>query len=182
MGALFGAGLAAGCSSTQITDTWTDPSAQGKPMSKVAVLAMTPDEGIRRMAEDEAAKAVKNAQVVPSYQALAGVDLSDKAAVQAKLAEQGFQGLLVMRLAGVEEQVSAAPLDAYYDDAYGMAYGPYAEVDTVVRMVSNLYSVDQGKLIWSGASETFDPASVRQMVDDVARAVAKTLEKNGILA
>jgi hypothetical protein len=168
-----------------MTSTWTDPAARGMAMSRVAVVALTSDEGVRRIAEDEIARTIKGAEVVPSYVALGGTDLAATKAVKAKLREGGFQGVLVMRVTGVKEQavVAGGPymtFDGYYDYA---ANAQLAETDTIVRVVSNLYSLDGGnKLIWSGVSNTFDPTSVRQMVGDIARDVAKELEKNHIIA
>jgi hypothetical protein len=186
--ALAGLGIAAGCASTKMTSTWTDPAAKGSELSKVAVIAMAKDEGLRRMAEDEVAQEIKGAQVVPSYQVLGDTDLQDKEAVKAKLREEGFDGVLVMRMAGASERVVAvdagpyATFDGYYSWAYGATYGPYVETETVVRMVSNLYSVEQNKLVWSGTSETFDPSSAKDLVDDVSRQVAKELEKDRLVA
>ena len=55
-----------------------------------------------------------------------------------------------------------ATFDGYYDWAGGAVYAPgYLETDTVVHVVSNLYSLDQNKLVWSGTSKTFDPASAK---------------------
>ncbi len=49
--------------------------------------------------------------------------------------------------------------DGYYDFAGAAAFAPgYLETDTIVHMVSNLYDLNQNKLIWSGTSQTFDPA------------------------
>ena len=48
-------------------------------------------------------------------------------------------------------------------------------------MVSNLYDLNQNKLIWSGTSQTFDPASAKQFMNDVSKAVAKSLEKDRII-
>ena len=60
--------------------------------------------------------------------------------------------------------------DGYYDWGVGAVYAPgYLETDTVVHVVSNLYSLDQNKLVWSGTSKTFDPASANQFMTDVAR-------------
>jgi hypothetical protein len=180
--ALLGMALAVGCSSTEMKDTWTDPSAQGARLSRVVVIAMTPDEGVRRLAEDEFVRQIKGAQVVPSYQALQGVDLRDKQAVVTQLRARGFDGALVMRLAGVSEQVRPVAFDDYYDYAYRAEFGPEVETQTIVRVESKLYALDQGKLIWSGTSKTFDPSSAKDVVDDVSRAVAKALEKKGLIA
>jgi len=178
---------AASCASTQMTSTWTDPSARGASLSKIAVVCLTQDPGIRRMAEDSAASQMSGAQAIPSYQVLGDTDLRNREAVKAKLQSQGFQGVLVMRLAGVTEQVTPVggpygTFDGYYDWAGAAVYAPgYLQTDTVVHVVSNLYSLDQSKLIWSGVSQTFDPASTKSFMNDVSKAVAKSLEKDRLI-
>ena len=67
--ALLAGGLA-GCGQRGGLYLPTDPAAKGKELSKVAVVCMTDNEGVRRMAEDEVARQVKTAKVVPGYQAL----------------------------------------------------------------------------------------------------------------
>ena len=175
----------ASCASTDMTSTWTDPSAKGASLSKIAVMAMAKDPGLRRMAEDAAAAQLAGAHAVPSYQVLGDIDLKDREGVKAKLKEQGFEGVLFMRLAGVTEQVSPVAygtFDGYYDFAAGAAYGPgYMQTDTIVHVVSNLYSLRDDKLIWSGVSQTFDPASAQSTVSGVAKAVAISIEKEHLV-
>jgi hypothetical protein len=183
--ALAAALAGASCASTDMTSTWTDPSAKGASLSKVAVICMAKDPGLRRMAEDTAAQQLVGAQATPSYQVLGDMDLKDKAAVKAKLKEQGFQGVLFMRLAGVTEQVtpmSYPTFDGYYDFAAGTVYDPgYLQTDTVVHVVSNLYSLQDDKLIWSGVSQTFDPASAKSAMTGVSKAVAKSIQKDRLV-
>jgi hypothetical protein len=179
-----GFALAAGaCASTQMTSTWKDPNAAGAQLSKVAVVAMAKDQGVRRMAEDDMASKI-GSRVTPSYKVLEGIDLKDRAAVKAKLAHEGFDGVLVLRMAGVTEQVTPGmgpygTFGGYYDYAYGAAYGP--EVDTLVHVVSSLYRLPDEKMIWSGASQTFDPDSIRDVLDGVSKAVAKEVQKNRLI-
>jgi hypothetical protein len=167
---------AVGCATTEMTSTWTDPTARGASMARIAVIALSKDPGLRRMAEDTAASQMRGAQAVPSYEV-----------VKAKLLAQGFQGVLVMRMAGVTEQVTAVggpygTFDGYYDWAGSAVYAPgYLETDTIVHVVSNLYSLDQNKLVWSGVSQTFDPASAKSFMTDVSKAVAKSLEKDRLI-
>lgn len=184
----FGLALAAAsCASTEMTSTWTDPSAKGAELSKVAVVCFAKDPGLRRMAENSAAEHLQGAQAVPSYQVLGDTDLRNRDAVKKQLTAAGFQAVLIMRLAGVNEQVTVvggpyASLDGYYDWADGVVYGPgYLETDTVVHVISNLYSLQDQKLIWSGVSQTFDPASAQSFMNDVSKAVAKSLEKNRVV-
>ena len=121
--ALAIATLAMGCATTEMTNTWTDPSAKGAAMSRIAVVCMTKDPGLRRMAEDATAAQMAGAQATPSYQVLGDSDLKDRAAVKAKLKAAGFNGVLVMRLAGINEQVTAMgpydTFDGYYDWGVG---------------------------------------------------------------
>ena len=176
-----------GCATTEMTSTWTDPTARGASMSRIAVIALTKDPGLRRMAEDTAASQMRGAQAVPSYQVLGDADLRNREVVKAKLQAQGFQGVLVMRMAGVTEQVTAVggpygTFDGYYDWAGAAVYAPgYLETDTIVHVVSNLYSLDQNKLVWSGVSQTFDPSSAKSFMTDVGKAVAKSLEKDRLI-
>jgi len=177
--------LATGCATTEMTSTWTDPSAKGAAMSKIAIVAMSKDPGLRRIAEDSAAAQMAGAQATPSYQVLGDTDIKDKEGVKAKLAAAGFNGVLVMRLASVNEQASAVPydtFDGYYGWAGSTVYGPgYLETDTIVKCVSNLYSLDQNKLVWSGTSKTFDPSNAQEFMTDVSKAVAKSLQKDRII-
>ena len=164
-------GIAAmSCASTEMTSTWTDPAAKGASLSKVAVICLAKDPGLRRMAENTAAANLKGADAVPSYQVLGDADLKNRELVKTKLAAQGFQGALIMRIASVNEQAGAA------------VYSPgYLETDTIVHVVSNLYSLNDQKLIWSGVSQTFDPASAQSFMTDVSKAVAKSIEKDHLV-
>jgi hypothetical protein len=180
--------LATSCATTEMTSTWTDPAAKGAALSKVAVVCMTKEAGLRRSAEDAATSQLqmKGAQAIASYQLLGDTDLKDREAVKAKLREAGVDGVLVMRMTGVTEQASMvdgpySTFDGYYD--YGAAvYAPgYVQTETVVHAVSNLYSLSGNKLIWSGTSRTFDPASATQFMNDVSKAVAQSLQKDRLI-
>jgi hypothetical protein len=185
--AACGLTVAASCASTQMTSTWLDPTAMTTPLHKVAVVCLAKDPGTRRMAETEAAKQIKGAVVVPSYQVIADADLHNREVVKTKLRDQGFDGALVMRLASVTEQVSTvggpySTFDGYYDWADATVYSPgYLQTDVVVDVVSNLYSLPDNKLIWSGTSRTFDPSSTKDAVGDVSKAVAKEIQKDRLV-
>jgi hypothetical protein len=181
-----GAGLAlavGACSSTQMTNTWKSPTAAGVQLSKVAVVCMARDEAVRRIAEDDVANQL-GPRATASYTILADTDLKDRPAVKAKLARADVDGVLIMRLTGVTEQVTPGmgpygSYNGYYDYAYGSAYG--AQVSTRVHVVSSLYSLRDGTLIWAGTSQTFDPASVKEVLDGVSKAVAKEVQKNRLI-
>ena len=181
------AAAAGGCASTEMKSTWTDPGSKGAMLSKVAVICLHKDPGLRRMCEDTSASRLTGANAVPGYRVVADAELRDRQAVKTKLKEQGFQAVLVMRVTNVSEQVTAVDgpygtFDPYYDWAGAAVYDPsYLQTDTVVHMVSNLYSLQDEKLIWSGVSETFDPASAQSFMKDVSKAVAKSIQKDRLV-
>jgi len=187
LGGMLLATLVASCASTEMTSTWTDPSAKGAALSKIAVVALTKDPGLRRMAEDTTASKLAGAAAIPSYQILGDTDVKDLEAVKGKFRASGISAVLVMRMTGVSEQVSEVggpygTFDGYWGYAAGAVYAPgYLQTDTVVHMVSNLYSLEQNKLLWSGVSQTFDPSSAQGFMTDVSKAVAKSLEKEKVV-
>jgi hypothetical protein len=186
---LLAGSLGVGCATTEMTSEWVDPTARNAPpLRKVAIVCLTADPGLRRMAEDTAAAQLQGARAVPSYQVLGDAVLRDRTLVKNMLMTAGFDGVLVMRLTNVSERVTAAPgpyynsFDGYWDYAGAAVYSPgYLETETVVHVVSNLYSLNQNKLIWSGTSQTFDPSSAKSFMDDVAKTVAKSLQQDRII-
>jgi hypothetical protein len=187
-GAIGVAIMAMSCASTEMTSTWTDPSAKGASLSKIAVVCLTKDAGARRMCEDAAASQLTGAEATPSYQALGDTELRNRQAVKTQLKAAGFQGVLVMRMTGVTEQVTPVDgpygtFDGYYDWAGPAVWDPgYLQTDTIVHVISNLFSLQgQEKLIWSGVSQTFDPASAKSAYSDVSKAVAKAMQKDRVI-
>ena len=189
LGGLALAAAVASCATTEMTNTWTDPAAKGAALSKVAVVCLTKDPGLRRQGEDSAATQLraKGGQAIPSYQLLGETDLKDREAVKAKLRASGVDGVLVLRVTHVSEQVTAVDgpygtFDGYYDSAGAEAFAPgYLETDTIVHVVSNLYDLGRNKLIWSGTSKTFNPSSAAQFMTDVSKAVATSLQKDRLV-
>jgi hypothetical protein len=70
----------------------------------------------------------------------------------------------------------------YYGYAWPTIYEPgYMRTDTVATVEINIYALNPEKLIWSGTSETFNPGTTREVVDDIARAVGAELMKQGLI-
>jgi hypothetical protein len=74
-------------------------------------------------------------------------------------------------------------LGDYYAAAYQDAQrGGYARSDGTVRVQTLVYSVPSEAPIWSAASRTFSPGAVREVTEDVAKAVIERLQRAGVLA
>ena len=183
--------IAASCASTKVISSWKEPSAGPLKFKKVLVLVMSKDESVRRAAEDEVVRQVKKAQAVPSYSLFLADDLRDTDRAKAKIKQDGFDGAIMMRLVDKSQETTWVPgsypapyysMYGYWGYGYGMAYDPgYIRTDTIVKIETNIYSVQDGKLIWSGLSESFNPTGPRELVQGVAGAVAEELKKQGLI-
>lgn len=170
--------------STKIEKTWTDPSftpSTTTQFHKVLVMALLKDESSRRIAEDKMVAAMKNVKAVQSYSYLQGVDTS-RGSVEAKLKQDGFDGVVVMRLANVDKSTSYVPGTAY-GGWYGYRYaspGYYTE-DKTFYVETNFYSIDQGKLLWSGTTSSLNPDKLDKTVDEIIETLKGQLKKQGLM-
>jgi len=186
------------CSSTTFQSTWRDPQAQPLQLagSKVLAVFMTRNENLRRRAEDAMAREItaRGAQGVPSYTVLAAEETKDPDTSRPKLERMGFAGVVTMRIAGRETQYTVTPTYWYGRPYYGTFWGgywgwgwhsvwepAYLQADKIVSVETLVYSLRQNRLVWSGMSETVDPAQIETFIGDLAKAVTKKMEKDGLL-
>jgi len=174
--------------STKIEKTWTDPAftpASAKSFDKVLVMGLLNDESTRRIAEDKMVAQFKNVKAVQSYSYLQPSD-TDRAVVEDKLKKDGFDGVVVMRLANVDKSTSYVPGTTYggwYGYRYGGVYGSpgYYQEDKTYYVETNLYSLDQKKLLWSGTTSSLNPGKLDNMLDGIITAIREQGQKQGLI-
>jgi protein-S-isoprenylcysteine O-methyltransferase Ste14 len=179
------------CAGTRIETQWKDPAATSEALAfrKVVALAQVEDETTRRAAEDELARVLaagpkaqaRGMQALPAYPLIETAELGDVAAMRAQVEGAGFDGAVVMRLVSDEERVTYVP--GRYETMWGRVVSSdpgYTTVDRIVRVETRLYSIAQGKLLWSGVSRSFNPRDLADLVDEVAHAVGAELEAQGL--
>ena len=172
---------------TQITTDWRAPETTPTPFTKVVAIAMSQDEILRRVAEDEFVRRLPdNTEGVAGYTLIPESERGDVEKVKARLRDAGVDGAAVFRLVGRDDQVVYSPgsvnysFYGYYGWAQPVVYQTgYLRTETTVRIESNVYSVADEKLVWSGYSETIDPDSARTVIGDVTRLVARRLQRVG---
>ena len=188
--ALFAASLALGaCSSTKITEAWHAPDAGQLSMKKILAVAMFKNATSRRTAEDALRANITRAEVVPSY-TLQQFDPTDPDKVKVRVNQEGFDGVVAIRLVDSRQEVSsyatAAPAGYWGGwDGYGYGYGwggTEIRTDTIVRVEINLYSLPDGKLLWAGVSETYNPSSGEKLVGEIVRAAAAKMKQQGLIS
>ena len=183
---LFAAVLAAlaGCASTQIVSAWKDPDLGRVPFRKVLVVFQHSDPALRRALEARMAAEIPNS--VPAHAVFSDAEVREIETVKSRVREQGFDSSVIMRIVGVDREVSYMPgriyhVPGWYHGFYGYwgygwrsVYEPgYIRSDRVVSISTNVYSVADDKLVWASESETFNPASLREAVGEVVRVTSR---------
>jgi hypothetical protein len=176
-------GLLMACASTKLEKSWADPSfsLNPNPYKKVLVVAPLKDEASQRIAEDKIVKQLKKSVGVQSYTYLKSTD-TDPKILNEKLLKDGFDGIIVMHLTDVEKSVSYNQ-GSSYGGWYGYrSYTPgyYTENKTFL-VETNMYSVKDDKLMWSGTTSSLNPTSFDKSMDEIITAIKTELQKKGIL-
>lgn len=181
------------CAGTKLTHTWVDETYHGKPVSNILVIAVTHKEDNRQSFEDKfvaqlkvsGVEAVSSSNVIPIP---ADLELK-KEGILKVVKKLKNDAVIITHLVGVEEKESYTPPErdkggyyGHYGWAYGYTHEPgFYRTHTIVRLATHLYDVKTEKLIWSGESESLDPGSTNQIIDDVIEVLIKDLQKNNLL-
>jgi hypothetical protein len=177
---------------TTLKESWQEPSLSGPlQFEKVLALVIAQDEPSRRLAEAELVSRLR-VPAAAGFSMLSEGEMKDPESAKKKLRMHGFDGAIILRVVSVDEQYSwvagaYAPEYQTFWGYYGWAKPPAADqtgvaTNRTVVIESNVYSIADDKLLWSGVSQTMNPSSVSQLIDDIARAVVADLEKRGLVS
>jgi len=173
-----------GCATTKIVTSWKDPEA--KPLQrgqKVAAMVVSGSPTIRRTAEDELVRLLRDG--TQAYRLFNDEEIKSRDLVKQRLTEQGFYAVVVMKVEGVSKETEARlPGKDPVWSAYGAMWGDTTVVSesTVVESDTKIYTVEDGKLVWVGTTQSIDPKKIEQLVADVAKAAGERLKADGLLA
>ena len=180
----------AGCTTDRLVHSWTEPSVKKLQFNRVVAVAMTTDGPLRRLAESEMVRIIGPTGVASS-QVLKDGEMGDVEKVRARLASEGFDGAITIRLVDVNTQVRTArdpvPVAYYqvwsYYSHYWIADRPpdYWTAEQTLQVEVNIYSLKDGKLLWTGTSETARPRLVETLVKDVAELVSRRLKSERLI-
>ena len=156
--------LSASCATTKMTDVWRDDNFRGT-IRKVVVIGIFKEPDTRKIFEGEFAARLKERGVdaTASYKIIPDAELPDKDVVIGKIRKLGADSVLVTRVVDMEKVKTHVPGQGYIMPVYYNTYGAYysysyrpgytiqeGHADTE----TNLYGLDNEKLIWSGRSKT----------------------------
>lgn len=194
------------CGTTvHMTGTWKAPEAPPEGYHNILVASLTSNRTAQTVVEAQMAAALQKKGITAGK----GLDLfppqfnppteTDKNAATQKMLDAGYTAVLTTSLVNKESQtryvpgtVSYAPYPAYgwygrfwgyYGYMYGSVYSPgYYTTDKTYFLECNLYDLKQdGKLVWSGQSETYNPSSLESFAKSFAARVSDALQNAGLL-
>jgi hypothetical protein len=193
---LFAAVAASACASSNFVASWKSPTA--KPLNAkgatVAAVVMMKDSPEQRSAEDKLASEItaRGSKGVPMYKIMPDAHGTEEPQAREALKAAGVAGVVVMQpksADGATVDFSVPPYSTYWDAGY-YAHGvgstwidpqgvPY---DLVVTVDTMIYSLVQNQLVWAGKSRKTNPASLNELVSDLAKDTADELGKLALLA
>lgn len=193
----------AACASTSVVSQWRDPEFQGAPLKKILVYIAAGDDATRRMVEDRLASSFpKGTLGVPSYTLFPEakeINAQNEKKLGARLAQEGFDGALTARLASEDKENVYVPPQIFMTPAmmgpYGSFYGyhsyafssayaapgyTYQQAKYFIETI--LYEIPGGKMMWTMTTESVNPDSRQQLIDEVTGLIDGELKKQGLIA
>jgi len=196
--AMLGLVLAACTPSTSLRSAWYDSGFGGGPFKRILVVGVTGNLTDRRVFDDLFAKALNDVGVqgIPGYQFIDNAGTATAEAFDAGVAKSGADGLLLVRLLGVDTrtQVTTTMVPARSGPAFGPrgpwapAWGPvwYTVPDIrqfqVANVEATLFETRDHQPIWSATTETMSPGSVAAETPGFAKLIIGQLTARGLIA
>jgi len=198
--------ILSGCSSnTSIVNSWRDPkiTVAQEHFKKVLVVVLVKDEASRRVAENRIA--ASNEIFKTSYQYLN--ETTSQLTKEQKLKilqDENFDGVITMRLVSTEKETNYVPgtytgmyyggFDGMYTNVYGYGFGNwygmyspsfydpgYYQETTSYMVETNIFSLKENKLIWTGTTKSEYVTDLGQTVDAIMQAIVAEMRKDGSL-
>jgi hypothetical protein len=183
--------------STEITSSWRNPKRNINIVkaNKVLVLAMFKNKISGRLAEDQMASYLGGKGIV-SYKYLdSNFNKKNVDAIRNKIRDDNFDGVITMRLIDAEKEKVYNPSNfdlypPYYLTFSGYYYRnfsynsneDYYTTSKVFTVETNVFSIKEDKIIWTGITKTTDPSGVERMMKEIAHVVFKKMLKEGVIS
>lgn len=200
MAVLLACSLAA-CSNTRMTTTWTSPLSGRMAFKRPLVLFVSSDAAIRRYAEDRMASQLPGA--LQSYALIPEDMVTDRDRVKEVVRKSGHDGIIIMRVVAVAQQIPAVAYSGYPVRAYAPIIRPrlrreghlwtywgsiwdevydpgYYYVNQLVSMESSVYSVPDEELLWAGLSQTVNPSNIKSLINSAVDKSIDEMEEKGL--
>jgi hypothetical protein len=185
----------AGCASTTLRDTWTDPGFRGPAFRKVFVLGVSHSDTDRRLFEDIMVQriAASGVEAIPAWRYLPEAGPVPQADLERAVTASGADAVLMTRVRNLDRRVSVSqtpvpmgPGWGPWGRSFGGWYSGWHTVtdvrETTTAVVeTSLFDARPRELVWTATSETFQPRSVQQDGPGFADVIVRELQARRFL-
>jgi hypothetical protein len=192
--AVFVGVLFNGCASTKLKESHVDESFKGKTVSNVLVIGVSSDESNRRLFEKTFVQQL-NAVGVTAISSIDALSIPadqkmEKETILEVVNKFKNDAVLVTHIVGIDKRKSYKPavysMGVNYYGRYRYYHANRIKASSVsshtnLFLETELFDVEEEKLMWSGQSETVASDSIKQMIDGVIKVAVKEMQKNKLL-
>jgi hypothetical protein len=185
--------LVSGCQSTSIRSAWFDTDFAGPPLRRIVVVGSIESTTDGRVFEDAFAERLRAAGVdgVAGHTVIADAARDSEASFAAAVVSSGAQGLLLVRLLGVDTRTQVST--TMVSSGMGWGRGPWGSTGRVMvpthqvrqydlaTVETKLFDVQTRQLVWAATTSTFNPRSVGRETPAFADLIIGQLASRGII-
>ena len=176
-------------SSTKVVTTWKDPNIPKPTFNKIAIAFPHKDPSLRQRVEDGIVRRMSRPGVA-THTFVSDTDLTDRETLKARLASNGVDGLVLLRLLNVDEDkiVALGDTRSVYPSLWDACADPlnittasYSYTSRIVTADLTIYSVATAKPVWIGRIKSTDPKHLKGLLDELVKASASELKKQKLI-
>ena len=191
--ALVAAALAS-CASTTLRSAWYDTSYAGGPFKRILIVGVGPSVADTRVFEDIFSQqlAAAGTQAVPGYPFLDDDARISDAAWNAGVAKSGADGVLVVRVLGIDTRTQVSTLmvpgPMYFGPGYGgwagpaMVAVPQVSQYDIATVEARLFDVRTRTIVWAATTQTLNPTTAAKETPAFAEIVIGQLAARKLIA
>lgn len=182
--------------SSKLVMSWKNPNYVARKFHRVLALGLSDKTGVRANFEDALAEqlAATGMETIPGNSILLRPEGTqfDLNYLKTQVRENQIDAVVVSRLIKVDNTVTYIPGSAYvapfpyyntfygyYGAVYPVVYSPdYLREEKKVRIETNLYviSSQEGELVWTGVTDTFNPSNIQKAINGLVKLVVKQMQ------
>ena len=200
------ASLLAGCSTSQITGSWSDPGLTSDGFQHILIIGIANSDMVKRTYEDMmvARFKEKGIQASPSYRFMPANEKVEREVILSYIQKNNVDGVMVTKMIDKRTETVVTPAQTtvrsgnYYGGGYGGGYNSYyphysASYDVthspstiqsydVLTIESTLYKIQDEKEqpAWSAQSETAPGGNLNEDLSELADKLIKDMSGQGL--
>lgn len=200
--------VTAGCSTSTISTSWSDPALPAGQIEHIAVLGVAKNDAPRRSFEDKMVAALKGMGVnaEPTYPFISHETPPGEDAMRALLLERNYDSVMVVRVTDerTETMVTSGTVQGYgspyggyggyggfaghggwygnYSRSYYATYTPPRVVNyEVLTIEAAIHAVAEDRLYWTAQAESMPSGNIDKTIQDLVTKLADNLKSGGVL-